>query len=490
MRRTRSIASMLTSVNMLVSGVALLLAAVALGAYDRSSFREGTLRSLSIQAQIIASNSISSLVFNDPSAAQASLAALKASPNIVAAHIETLDGKLFARYQPATLGHALAAPTIAPNEVEAWRLEGDGIALARMIAFNGRAVGRVSIESNLNDLTARRAQYLGIIATVLIASMLAALLVSLFSHRIVSRPIVNLAAIARRVSHEKDYAVRAPTAASANEIVVLTDAFNEMLAEIQRRDNSLHDARNSLETRVQQRTADLEAANQELEAFTYSVSHDLRAPLRHVTGFAALLAGHLQGQLDAQGDRYLQTITKAAQRMGQLIDDLLAFSRISRGHLVRRPVNLGELVHEARQEVLATDTGIEGRNIEWQISDLPCVEGDPAMLRLALVNLLSNAVKYTAPRAVARIEVGSRCETDGEIIVFVRDNGVGFEMEYVDKLFGVFQRLHSADQFEGTGIGLANVKRIVQRHGGRVWAEGQPDHGAVFSFSLPTERRS
>jgi signal transduction histidine kinase len=490
MRPTRSIASTLTWVNMLVSGVALLLAAVALGAYDRTTFREGTRRNLSIQAQIIASNSISALVFNDPVAAEVSLTALKASPNIVAAHIFTLDGRLFAQYQPALRGHPLAAPAIPPGQVETFRLESDGIALTRVIAFNGRPVGSVSLESNLTELTTRRAQYLGIIATVLIASMLAALLVSLLSQRVISRPIIRLADLARRVSLEKDYSVRAPSALSANEIVVLTDAFNEMLAEIQLRDNSLHDAQNALEARVQQRTGELEAANQELEAFSYSVSHDLRAPLRHVTGFAALLSGHANGQLDAQASRYLQTITTAAQRMGQLIDDLLAFSRIGRGHLGRRFINLNELVREARQDVLAAEIGAEAREIEWHLADLPSVEGDPAMLRLVLVNLLSNAVKYTAPRSKARIDINSHRDAKGDLVVVVRDNGVGFDMKYAHKLFGVFQRLHSSDEFEGTGIGLANVKRIVQRHGGHVWAESQLDHGATFSFSLPSELRS
>src|SRR6185369_16949347 len=176
--------------------------------------------------------------------------------------------------------------------------------------------------------------------------------------------------------------------------------------------------------------------------------------------------------LDEQSHGHLRKITQAAKRMGQLIDDLLAFSRIGRGQLVSRTVHLQDLVRDAWLEVTA-DQGVAQRHIEWQVAPLPDVIGDPAMLRLVMVNLLSNAVKYTGPRSKARVEVGATQDPHGDTVVFVRDNGVGFDMQYAHKLFGVFQRLHSSDDFEGTGIGLANVKRIVQRHGGRVWAESQ-----------------
>jgi PAS domain S-box-containing protein len=232
------------------------------------------------------------------------------------------------------------------------------------------------------------------------------------------------------------------------------------------------------------RVAELAVVNQELESFSYSVSHDLRAPLRHVTGFAALLRESVGSHLDPQQQRYLTTITEAASRMGRLIDDLLSFSRMGRTALIKQHVNLADLVDDARREVAADSAG---REIVWTIAALPEVEADPAMLRLAMVNLLSNAVKYTATRAPAQIEVGTDGHQNGEITVFVRDNGVGFDMQYVDKLFGVFQRLHSSDEFDGTGIGLANVRRIIHRHQGRVWAEAAVDRGATFYFSLPTQ---
>jgi PAS domain S-box-containing protein len=230
---------------------------------------------------------------------------------------------------------------------------------------------------------------------------------------------------------------------------------------------------------------ELAAVNHELEAFSYSVSHDLRAPLRHITGFAMMLQQSASATLDTEGRRYLKTITDAATRMGRLIDDLLAFSRVGRTQLARSPVNLNHLVQEAKQEVSAD---INGRAVNWQVRDLPVVDGDPSLLRLVFVNLLSNALKYSAARPRTEIEVGVLPQAGAETVVFVKDNGVGFDMQYVHKLFGVFQRLHSGDDFEGTGIGLANVRRIIQRHGGRTWADGVVDRGATFYVSLPNER--
>ena len=238
---------------------------------------------------------------------------------------------------------------------------------------------------------------------------------------------------------------------------------------------------------LEQHAAELAAVNRELEAFSYSVSHDLRAPLRHITGFAMMLDQSASSTLDAEGRRYLKTIMEAATRMGRLIDDLLAFSRVGRTQLGRSPVDLNRLVQEAKQEVSAD---INGRPVVWNIQQLPTVEGDPSLLRLVFVNLLSNALKYSATRPKTEIQVGVLPQSDTETVVFVRDNGVGFEMQYAHKLFGVFQRLHSGDEFEGTGIGLANVRRIVQRHGGRTWAEGEVNRGATFYVSLPNERTS
>ncbi len=227
---------------------------------------------------------------------------------------------------------------------------------------------------------------------------------------------------------------------------------------------------------------DLQAANRELEAFAYSVSHDLRAPLRHVVGYAELLQKHAASALDEKADHYLKTILEAARRMGALIDDLLGFSRIGRAETKKVAVDLEQLVAQVIAE-LAQYTG--GRDIAWKIGALPSCHGDRAMLRMVFVNLLSNAAKFTRTQPQAKIEIGCSRQENNQIKIFVKDNGAGFDMRHVNKLFGVFQRLHLAEEFEGTGIGLATVQRIVHRHGGTCWAEGAVDQGATFYFTLP-----
>lgn len=235
---------------------------------------------------------------------------------------------------------------------------------------------------------------------------------------------------------------------------------------------------------LQRRARELEAANAELEAFSYSVSHDLRAPLRHIDGYAQLLRKQAGAQLDASGQRYLDNIGVSARNLGVLIDELLTFSRMGRAEMRWLPVDMGEAVTEV---VRTLEPETQGRGITWQVAELPTVRADPVMLRQVWSNLLGNAVKYTRDQPQPCIEIAHRLDqTDGHVFS-VRDNGAGFDMQYAAKLFGVFQRLHGANEFEGTGIGLANVRRIIHRHGGRTWAEGTVGVGATFHFSLPAE---
>jgi two-component system sensor histidine kinase/response regulator len=228
----------------------------------------------------------------------------------------------------------------------------------------------------------------------------------------------------------------------------------------------------------------LENANRELQWFTSAVSHDLRAPLRHINGYIAMLAEDKESTLSDEGKRYMEVISRSARDMGRLIDELLEFSRVDQADMRHTPVDLGALVQEIIWE---SDLATDGRKIEWKVSPLPHVAGDPAMLRQVLSNLIGNAVKYTGNRDPAQIEIGSTAD-EHEIVAYVRDNGAGFNMKYVDKLFGLFQRLHSVDEFEGTGLGLAIVRRIVARHGGRTWAEAKVGEGATFYFTLPAQR--
>jgi len=229
------------------------------------------------------------------------------------------------------------------------------------------------------------------------------------------------------------------------------------------------------------RVEELAAAYAELEAFSYTVSHDLRAPLRQVSGFVALLSRSLADRQNETDAEYIGLINGAVNRMGQLINDLLSFSRVGRAEMRRATVDLQPLVDQVR-ETLAP--ALAGRAVSWRVAPLPCVEGDPAMLRQVFASLLDNAVKFTRPRACAEIEIGASREKD-EYVFWVRDNGVGFDNDHADKLFGVFQRLHTTAEFEGTGIGLASVRRIMARHNGRSWAESTPGKGTVVYFSLP-----
>jgi PAS domain S-box-containing protein len=238
--------------------------------------------------------------------------------------------------------------------------------------------------------------------------------------------------------------------------------------------------RNELEQRVRERTAELEAANREMEAFTYSVAHDLRAPLRHMDAFANVLKSDFADSLDPQAGKYIDKIVTGSQNMGRLVDDLLNLARVGRQELKKQLTSLNELLDQVLDE-LKEET--RGRDIKWQINQLPRLECDPGLVRQVFANLLSNAVKYSRPRARAVIEVGS-FDRDGSKVIYVRDNGVGFNMKYANKLFGVFQRLHRPEEFEGTGVGLATVERIIRKHGGRIWAEAELDKGATFFFTL------
>jgi len=482
MPQPQTISRRLTWMNMLVSGIALLIAGVAFAAYDLATFRSEAVRQLSTQATMVASNSVAALLFNDPRAAQDTLAALHASPEVMRAQVYTSDERLFAAYSRDG-SDPPAPPRIPAGLTEIAEFDASSVYVARLVVSDGKPIGIVRIRADLQEIYDRLRRYAQIEAAVLLVSFAAALVVSRLSQRAISHPLAAVAAVARQVSQEKDYGVRAPRVGTPYELTVLVDSFNAMLLEIQQRDRSLQQAHAELEVRVRERTEELHASNKELEAFSYSVSHDLRAPLRHITGFATLLEQHAGASLDAQGSRYLTTITEAAARMATLIDDLLAFSRMGRASLSKSRVDLAQLVRDARAEASAD---VNGRRIDWEVHDLPSVEGDPALLRPVMVNLLSNAIKYTSTRDEARIEVGAEAKP-GEVVIFVRDNGVGFDMAYAHKLFGVFQRLHRADEFSGTGIGLANVRRIVQRHGGRTWAEGAVGCGATFYFSLPRQ---
>jgi signal transduction histidine kinase len=459
----------------LTSGLALLFSGVAIVVTDSVLYQTSIRRDLAALAQIVADNSTAAVAFENSQDAQEILATLRARPHLVQACIYTADSRVFARYVQQD------GPSECPQTAEAdsERVAGSSLFLFHAIILDSKRIGSLYFQYELSEIASRQKLYSALVGSIALASMLVALILSSRLRRLISEPIARLAGSARAVSETKDYSIRAEKH-TRDELGLLVDSFNEMLANIQQRDAELHKAQDELEQRVIERTAQLEAVNKELEAFTYSVAHDLRAPLRHIDAFSRILAEETGPHLPSQANQYLDRILQAARRMGQLVDDLLNLSRVGRKELSTQVTGLNSVV----EEVLASlGPEVEGRQIEWKIGKLPFVEADPSLLKQVFANLLSNAIKYTRPRDHAVIEVGCM-SSNGAPCIFVQDNGVGFNMKYAEKLFGIFQRLHRQEDFEGTGIGLATVQRIIHKHGGRVWAEAELDRGATFYFTL------
>lgn len=478
--RGRSIGKQLTIMSMLVSGAALLLACLSFIAYDLSTFRQNAVGNLRVQAQIVGAHSVSALLFNDAATANQTVSALQASSNIVFVGIYTLDEQLFAQYRRSPHEKTPPPPALTPGQIESYSFQGETLRMNRLILFQGKPVGIVAIESDRSGVNAVLTRYVEIAALVWLVSLFAALLGSSIFQWSVAQPIIDLANIARRVSSERNYSVRAELPGAHGEVAVLVESFNEMLAQINERDQNLLKSQNSLEQRVQDRTAQLEVANKELEAFSYSVSHDLRAPLRSIDGFSQALLEDYADKLDDNGKDCLRRVRSASQRMSVLIDDLLNLARVTRSEVHRENVDLTAIAKSVVKELQEQDPD---RRVAFVIREGLRAEGDSVLLRLALQNLLGNAWKYTSHHDSSRIEFGTE-QTNGHRVYFVRDDGAGFDPRYKSRLFGVFQRLHGPTEFPGTGVGLATVQRIVRRHGGDIWAEGAVEKGATFYFSL------
>jgi len=500
-----SISRKLTWMNMLVSGAALLLACAAFIAFDMITFRQAMLRNLSTQAQIIGSNSVSALLFNDPQSAENTLLALKAAPNILSAQVYLPDGRPFASYSRDRDRHSPVMPAVPPGQAETHWIEGDQIALVRSIVLDGKPIGDVYIRSDLQELRTRMQRYALIAAIVLSACLLAALLISSIFRRAVAEPIVDLSKIARIVSRDKNYSVRATPIRSPAELTILIDAFNEMLAQIQQSERALRTAHDELEQRVRERTAELEAAKKEVEEFSHSIllakeevergskfkdqflstmSHELRTPLNAVLGFSDLLADERYGPLNDRQQRYVAHIHTGGKHLLKLISDILDLSKIEAGRmeLSREDVTVatafGEVI-SALYPLAEKKSQALLRQVEPNIH----VHADAMRFKQVLMNLVGNAIKFTPESG--RIEVVAR-QVDDQVRMEVRDNGPGIPPDQQQRIFEAFVRLtQTGTATEGTGLGLAITSRLVELHGSKLGIESRPGEGTCFYFSLP-----
>jgi signal transduction histidine kinase len=473
-----SIRQRLSGIGLLSGLTALVCASLVFLLYDAYTFRAAFVRRIMTEAEIVGVNSVSALLFDDAEAAANTLAGWRAEPAVNAATLSRADGgPPLARY--STRAGADAARLSEPLGTSGHRFDGGHLLVSKPVIFEGRTIGLLAIQADLGELRERQYRYLVLALLVLVGSLGVSIASSRVVERGISRPLQRLAAAARDVAIRGDYSVRVPVE-SADEIGTLVANFNDMLGRLRDNQTALQEAHSDLERRVADRTQELAAANQELEAFSYSVSHDLRAPLRAIDGFSkALLAGY-DDRLDEKGRHYLRRVRAGTQRMGQLIGDMLGLARLSRREMVMQSIDVSELAEQVVNELRSRDPD---RAVETAVTPGLRAQADPHLVTIVLENLIGNAWKFTAKRDGARVAIDGLAH--GDVTVFsVADNGAGFDMTYADKLFGAFQRLHTEADFEGTGIGLATVQRIVARHGGRIWAEGVPDQGAVFHFTL------
>ncbi len=600
----QAIQQKLINVIMITSSAVTLLICIAFFAYEIFTFRQATLQGLETLGQIISSNSTAALAFDDPKAATEILAALKAESHIEVAGLYDNSNNLFSTY-PADLPRN--SLPLAPGP-KGYRFEDGHVAGVQPVMQGDQLLGNLYVRSNIEILYERFKLYAVGAFLILFGGFVISYVLSKGLQQRISKPILSLAETARIVSKHQDYSVRAKKI-SDDEVGLLTDAFNQMLARIEKQtldisesEERMRSVLNSammavivmdrsgkiidwnlraeaifgwakeevsgkdladtlippnlrarhkagiqhylsngktnifnrlleitalhrdgkefpielsisplktnevlsfcvfitditerkqneekiklfnqeLEQRVQERTKELEIVNKELESFSYSVSHDLRAPLRAIHGYMNILTDEYAGKFDAESLRLTAIIMSNTQKMGRLIDDLLAFSQLGRKELIKTQTSMSQMVTNICEEQKRMESS---RQIEFIVRELPDALVDTVTMRQVWVNLISNSVKYTRNRDRAVIEIGSDKRED-EQIYFIKDNGAGFDMLYYDKLFGVFQRLHSQKEFEGTGVGLAIVQRIITRHGGKVWAEGKFNEGATFYFTL------
>jgi len=468
-----------------ISLVSLWIASTAFVLYDRHAYKENMVHELTVLARVVANRSATAVAYNDPGQAKQNLEALGVETSIVSACITNEFGELVAvfsrdHYQNGSHATPEAETECLHDQSFISRFSSDYLDLLQPIMWEeSQKIGELHIREDLSLLNKRFEVFVAVMLLIIGSSSIVAIWLSSRIQAFISTPILSLIDIADRITRNKDYSIRAKKYRE-DEIGKLVDALNAMMDTIYSQNKALLEAKDNLEAQIEERTAELRVINRELEAFTYSVSHDLRSPLRSIDGFSVALLEDCGTQLDKVGHDYLQRIRAASQRMGNLIDSLLFLSRVSRQNMLLQAVDLVPLAEEI---VGRLQEQYAGRQVHFTYPRTLLAFGDKALLLILLENLLGNAWKYSETVNLPQVEIGS-VDRQGEQVYFVRDNGVGFDMKYVDKLFGPFQRLHRSEDFDGLGIGLATVARIIHRHGGEIWAEGIVGAGAVFYFTL------
>ena len=509
-----SIKQKLMLISIVTTFMALFLASIVLVANEYVSFRHSLVTTMEIQARMIGSNSTAALAFNNPKDASEILSALSVSPNIVQAVILGADGQVFARYK-----RNFQDSDYMPGHVEkqGYHYTSDWLNVYEPIILDRESIGTIHLQTDLEEMYNRLSLYVQGAVGVLIASLLVAYLMLTRLQRAITGPILDLAGLMGTISKDKNFAVRAEVR-SSNEIGTLAEGFNDMLTQIQARDEELDQYRKNLEGVVAVRTAELEhvnerlleelkvrqkfeeglistasqleKSNKELQEFAYIASHDLQEPLRKVQAFGDRLEQKYGDILAGQGKEYLDRMQNAAGRMQTLIQSLLEYSRVTSNAQQHESVDLNTIVKEVLSDLEIRMEQVKGT---VEVGELPAIHGDPVQMRQLFQNLIGNALKFHLEGVAPIIKISGReiqrKKDDSSTMryheISVADNGIGFDQKFVDRIFGIFQRLHGRTEYEGTGIGLSVCRKIVERHGGTITARSAPGEGATFIFELP-----
>jgi signal transduction histidine kinase len=474
----------LTLIIFLSNIIVLLLVFLVTSAWNINSIRNATIESAQSSTRIFSQDFTKVIVFDSPHTAADTVSRLKAMPYIKNAVLYNSQGHVVFAYDASIEYHAPPPKHQLPTNY----FENGYLHLYSDVIYEQKHYGTVYYRLSTDLLNETIVNYAAATGLFIVFLVLTSLFIAYKFQNIFSSPIINLTKILNKVAKNNDYSLRAQTT-EQNEIGQLYTDYNFMIEEISskhdelaRKNAELENHRTKLESIVMERTKELNDYAKELEAFSYSVSHDLRAPLRSINGFSAMLLEEYGPSLNDEGKDMLSRILNSSNRMGELIDDLLQLSRINQHEIAKQPINLSDIAFEIFGEKLPDK--INGHTPQLKVQANIKIKADPTLIRVVMDNLISNALKYSQRRETAEIEVGSQQDISS-VTVFIKDNGVGFDMNYVKKLFTPFERLHSPGEYEGTGIGLATVKRIIERHGGEVWAQSELNRGATFYFRLP-----